>query len=160
MWWRDFNLNIIPVHSRNLHLISWDLTWMLKLSCLLHFFQRCNKSFGIFNAKLRLCTDKPDVTVKWAFLEPCQPCRDLNKTKRRPRNKQDNYGLGCLRLSLFLLLLFHKHWTGKSRLLSQSGTSASVQWQMFKPWQMKMNLSFVHSLKKKKKRDNRGLWVM
>lgn len=81
--------------AKNVHLISWDLMWLLKHCCLLQFILPCNKRLRIFNAKLRLCADKPDMTVKWAFPEPRQPCGDLNKTKRRPRNKQDNYGLGC-----------------------------------------------------------------
>lgn len=141
-----------PFPAGNLHLISGDALWLLKHFCLLQFILHCNKRLRIFNAKLRLRADKPDMTVKWAFPEPRQPCGDLNKTKQRPWNKQDNYGLGC-RVPVCLPVAFIPQTLNrnKSPLVAErhlQATPPSAERQILRPWQMKMNLLFLHSLEK------------
>lgn len=134
--------------ARNLHLIWWAVRWLLKHCCFLQFIH-CNKRLGILNAKLRLRADKPDMTVKWAFPGPRQPCGDLNKTKRRPWNKQDNYGLGC-RAPVCLPVAFIPQTLNRNKSPLVTGrhlwaAPQSVQQQILRPWQMKMNLLFLHS---------------
>lgn len=131
------------------NLISNDLTWLLKHFCLLQFILHCNKRLRIFHAKLRLRADRPDMTVKWAFPEPRQPCGDLNKTKRQPWNKQDNYGLGCWApVCLPVAFIPQTLNRNKSPLVAERRLEASpqsVQQQILRLWQMKMNLPFLHS---------------
>lgn len=146
---------LILFAARNLHLIGWDVTWLLRPRRFLQLLLHHDKRLRIFNAKLCLPDDKPDMTVKWAFPEPRQPCGDLNKTKRRPWNKQDNYGLGCWApVCLPVAFIPQTLNRNKSPLVAEQHLQAapqSVQRQILRPWRMKMNLLFLHPQKKKRK---------
>lgn len=85
--------------------------------------------------------DKPDMTGKWAFPKPRQPRGALNKTKVRPWNKQDNYGLWC-RAPVCLPVAFIPQTLNrnKSPLVAEQHLRAE---QILRLRQMKMNLLFL-----------------